>query len=236
MQPDANGGWRVFDAGTPILIFEYSFGPGFSNALAVGGADGLVVFSPPCRVGGAVYEALAKYGPVTALVATNAFHTMGLAEWKARFPTAAVFAPAQAVARVERQSKVPGIRPISEAAPLLGPHLQVTDMPHYKTGEVLVRITCARGLVWYVTDVFFNMRELPANPVARLVFWAARSAPGLRFNTVAALFMMKDKRAVRRWISDQFRSAPPAWLIAAHGDVADFRTNPALARAFLDGA
>ena len=31
-------GWKVFDAATPILTYEYSFGPGTANALAVGGA------------------------------------------------------------------------------------------------------------------------------------------------------------------------------------------------------
>jgi len=99
-------------------------------------------------------------------------------------------------------------------------------MPHYKTGEVLVRIATGRGLVWYVTDVIMNLRVLPKNPVVKLMFGLSRSGPGLRFNNIAPVFMVKDKAALRRWLADEFRKSPPKWLIAAHGDIADFTVNP----------
>jgi len=86
-------GWKVFDAGIPILTYSYSFGPGTANALAVGVAGGLVIVSAPYRVAGRVFEDLRPYGPVRALVASNAFHHMGIPEWSRRFPDAAVFAP-----------------------------------------------------------------------------------------------------------------------------------------------
>lgn len=228
-----NATWQVFDAAVPILTCDYAFGPGRANALAVGGKDGLVVFSAPCQVGEANFAALAAYGPVIALVATNAFHTMGLAEWKARFPAAAAFAPAQSIARLEKRTGQHGIRPVAEAAPLLGDRLRITDMPHYKTGEVLVRIDSGRGPVWYVTDVIFNFRRVPPHPLVGLVFRLGRVAPGLRFNNLAALFMMQDKRAVKRWLADEFRAAPPRWLIPAHGAIADLNADPALAQSLL---
>src|SRR3954467_12503510 len=144
--------WNVLDADTPILTYTYSFGPGTANALAVRGAgDGLVVVSPPWRVNQSVFEHLRAYGPVRALVASNAFHYMGIPEWKRRYPDAAVFAPAQSLARVERQTKLPGIRTLAEAASITGGQLELIDMPHYKTGEVMVRLTTPRGLVWYLT-------------------------------------------------------------------------------------
>ena len=49
-----------------------------------------------------------RYGAVRALIASNAFHHLGVPEWKSRFPDAAIFAPAQAIARVEKQSKLRG--------------------------------------------------------------------------------------------------------------------------------
>src|SRR3982751_3218317 len=152
MNRDARS-WKVFAARTPILTYEYSFGPGTSHALAVGGKDGLVVVSPPCRVGQGVFDDHAQYGPVRALVASNAFHHMGLPAWKARFPSASVFAPAQAIARVEKRTELHGIRPLADAASIAGLNLQLVDMPHYKTGEVLVRIKTERGDVWYLTDI-----------------------------------------------------------------------------------
>src|SRR4051794_28478527 len=109
---EAGQRWSVFDAGTPILTFAYSFGPGAATALAVGGNDGLVIVSPPCRVPAAVLEDLTQYGKVRALVASNAFHYLGLREWNARFPDAPMFAPAQSIRRVEKHSKLTSIRPL----------------------------------------------------------------------------------------------------------------------------
>lgn len=232
MQTTANG-WKVFDTGTPTLIYEYSSGPGVANALAVGGKDGLVVVSPPLHAAPGVFSDLSQYGPVRALVASNAFHYLGLPEWKGRFPDAAIFAPAQSIARVEKRSKLRGIRPLAEAASIVGTRVELVDMPHYKTGEVLVRISGERGLVWYVTDVILNLPALPSNPVVKLMFWLSGSGPGLRFNNIAPLFMVADKAALRRWLADEFRKAPPSWLIAAHGGIVDFTTNPTAGRALF---
>jgi len=226
-------GWRVFDAERPIVIHEYSFGPGVANALAVRGRRGLVVLSPPCRVEPGVFDDLVPYGKVDALVATNAFHYMGLREWKARFPEARVFAPAQSVARVEKHSKLTGIRPLSEADAVAGDGLELIDMPHYKTGEVLVRITTTRGVVWYVTDVIMNLRALPANPLFHAMFRLSKSGPGLRFNNIAPLFMAADKLALRRWLTDELRKAPPAWLIVTHGEPIAFASDPEAQRSLL---
>jgi hypothetical protein len=214
-------GWRIFDARTPILTYDYSFGPGRANALAVGGEGGLVVVSPPCRIASGVFEDLSQYGAVRALVAPNAFHHLGLAAWKARFPQASMFAPAQAIARVEQRSELRGIRPVAEAVSITGSHLELTDMPHYKTGEVLLRIATERGLVWHVTDIVMNLPALPANPVIRLMFKLSGSGPGLKFNNIAPLFMVRDKAALKRWLAVEFEKAPPRWLIPTHGDIVD---------------
>jgi len=119
-----------------------------------------------------------------------------------------------------------GIRALAEATAITGPRVELVDMPHYKTGEALVRIRTDRGIVWYVTDVIMNLPSLPSNPIIRTMFRMSRSAPGLKFNNIAPLFMMADKTAVRRWLADEFRKAPPRWLIAAHGDIVDFSANP----------
>ena len=84
-----------------------------------------------------------------------------------------------------------------------------------------------------MTDVILNMSELPRNPIASLVFRLSGSAPGPKFNNVAPLFMVRDKTALRRWLGEEFRKAPPAWMIAAHGDIVDFRNNPEIGRALF---
>jgi hypothetical protein len=231
--PANSRGWEVFDARTPILTCPYSFGPGVATALAVGGAAGLIVVSPPCRVTEGVFDELSRHGRVSALVASNAYHYLGIPEWKARFPDAAIFAPAQSIARVEKHSKLRGIRPLAEATSITGPRVELLDMPHYKTGEVLVRIASDQGRVWYVTDAIMNLPALPGNPIVGLMFRLSGSAPGLRFNNIAPLFMVADKAALRRWLADEFRKTPPDWLIMAHGDPIDLKANPNAARALF---
>ncbi|TAK52533.1 MAG: hypothetical protein EPO27_01100 [Betaproteobacteria bacterium] len=218
-------GWKVFDARTPILTYEYSFGPGTANALAVGIEGGLAVVSPPCRVAGGVFDDLSRYGPVRALMASNAFHYLGLAAWQERFPAALLFAPRQSIGRIERHSKLRGIRPLAEAAQIAGTRVDFTDMPHYRTGEVLVRISSERGLVWYVTDIVLNLPALPPNPIVRVLFGLSGSAPGLKVNNIASLFMVRDKAALKRWFAAELEKAPPAWLIPAHGDIVDCASN-----------
>lgn len=226
-------GWKVFDADLPVMTCEYSFGPGTANALAVGAARGVIVVSPPWRADDAVYDGLAPYGPVVGLVASNAFHHLGLPEWKRRFPEAAVYAPSQAIARVERRTKISPVHPLADIGAIAGRDVDFVDLPHYRTGEALVRMRSSRGLAWYVTDFMMNMPSLPANPIARLVFKCTNSAPGLKFNNIAPLFMVRDKRSLKRWLGEEFRKSPPQWIIAAHGEIADLGANPAAAQALF---
>jgi hypothetical protein len=219
-------GWNIFDAKIPILTYSYSFGPGVANALAVGAKGGLVVVSPPCHVDSGVMDDLSRIGKVRALVASNAFHLLGLPEWKARFPEAALYAPAQAVARVERKTKLFGIRPLAEAQEVAGSRVELIDMPHYKTGEVLVRVNTDRGDVWYVTDIVMNLPELPKHFVPRMAFALTRSGPGMKVNNIAPLFMVRDKKALKRWLGAEVDKAPPSWVIFAHGTIADVSARP----------
>ena len=219
-------GWKVVGSDPLIAIFEYSFGPGTANALAVGVDGGVMVVSPPCRVSASVFDAVATSWNVKALVASNAFHHLGLAAWKARFPGASVFAPAQSIGRVAAKSALAGIRPLAEAATICGERITLTDMPHYKTGEALVRVREASGLAWYVTDVILNLAELPAHPIARMAFRFSGSAPGLRLNRIGPLFMVKDHAALRRWLRAEAERETPRWLIPAHGDVVDLSNTP----------
>ncbi len=120
-----------------------------------------MVVSPPCGVPDAAFTQLDEHGPVRALIAPNAVHSMGLAPWKARYPQVPVFAPPQSIARLEKQSKVGGIRPVAEAAGLLGDRVEIVDMPHHKIGEVLVRWRTDGGWAWFLTDVALNFPQVP---------------------------------------------------------------------------
>ena len=64
---------------------------------------------------------------------------------------------------------------------------------------------------------------------------ATGSAPGLRFNNIAPLFMVRNKTAHRRWLAEEAAKEPPRWLIPAHGDIVDWSAHPDGARRFLSG-
>lgn len=214
----ANSGWTIVDERIPLLTYTYTFAPeATANTLAIGGPEGLLVLSPPSRPSEACFTELERHGKVRALVATNGFHHLGIPAWAARHPEATVFAPAQSVARVEKQSKVRGIRPIGEATPLLPKGVEIIDMPHYRTGELLVKITTDKDLIWYVTDVLLNIAELPkAFPIRQIFKWTG-SAPGFRLNGVGPVFMVKDRKALYRWMREEAEKAPPTRVLPCHG-------------------
>jgi len=207
--------------------FEYSVGAGTATALAVEIGGGLLVASPPCRVADDAFEALASRAPVRALVATNAFHTLGVAPWKVRFPEAAVFAPPQSLRRVTKVSGVEGIRPLSEAAPLTGERVALIELPYFRTGEALIKVRVAEGLLWYVTDLIFNLPRLPSHPLFALLFKLTDSAPGLRINRIAPLFMVRNRPALWAWLAAEAHRDRPRWLVPAHGDTVDLAATPA---------
>jgi hypothetical protein len=232
MEPTSRA-WTVFDPDIPVLIHTYPFGPTRVNALAVGCEGGLLVLSPPYRAHPDTYENLERYGAVQGLVASNAFHHMGIPDWKQRFPAAAVYAPVQAIARVQRKSGLSGIRPVSDANTLTRGRVELTDMPYYRTGEVLGRIRSARGLAWYLTDIVVNVNDPPPNPLFKLLF-NVFYGPGLHYNRIAPLLMVRDKAALKRWLAEEYRKDDPRWLIPAHGDTADLAAAPTAGSRLFD--
>ncbi len=209
--------WTVVESSLPALTYTYAFGPGIARALAIPVKGGFAVVSPPCNAPDTMFTELEKHGPVRALIAPNAFHSLGLAPWKARYPDVPIFAPAQSIARLEKNTKLTGIRPVADMQPMLGNGLEIIDMPHYKTGEVLVRWRIEGGYAWYVTDVILNMPKVPPGPFGLIMRWT-RSAPGLRRNALAGLFMVKNKRALYGWLAEQAEKTPPTLVVPCHGE------------------
>lgn len=209
--------WTVAEPTLPALTFTYTFGPGTAKSLALVVNGGVVLVSPPCNPVEETFAGLAAHGALRALVAPNAFHTMGLAAWKQRFPDVPVFAPVQAIPRVGKQSKIADVRPLAEAQKLVGDRVELVEMPHYKTGEVLVRWPIESGWAWYLTDVAMNLTQHVPGLFGTIFRWT-KSTPGFRRNAIAGMFMMKDKQAVYAWLRAEAEKKPPRHLVMCHGD------------------
>lgn len=210
--------WGIVESSLPAWSYTYGFGGGEARSLAVAVEGGVVVVSPPSRPSEAVFEGLAALGALRGIVAPNAFHTLGVAPWRARFPEVPVFAPTQAIARVQKQSGVRAIRPVAELSSMLGERVQIVDMPHYRTGEILVRWRVEGGWAWYLTDVILNLKTPPGG-VFGAVFRVTKSAPGLRRNAVAGTFMVRSRRALYGWLIEQAEQTPPRLIVPCHGEV-----------------
>lgn len=210
--------WTVVEPSLPALTFTYSFGPGIANALALVTGGGVVLVSPPCNPTEETFKELEAKGPLKAFVAPNAFHHMGLPAWKKRYPDVPVFAPAQSIARIGKKSGMNGLQPLADAAKLLGDGIELVDMPHYKTGEVLVRWKIAGGWAWWMCDIAMNLQRENLKGPFGLVFRWTKSGPGFRRNAIAGAFMVKDKRSLYGWIVEQAKEKPPKSLFMCHGD------------------
>jgi hypothetical protein len=212
------GTWLAVPHAPQAQTFEYSFGHGHARTFAVLGPEGWVVVSPPAALDTANVASLEARGPIAALVAPNAFHHMGISAWHKRFPAAKLFAPAQSIARVQRQSGVTGLLPISEAKSVCGSTLELLDIPHYRTGEALVRLHSDAGWIWHLTDVIFNFPKLPDSVIAKVLFHVlSDSAPGFKLAAPSAWLMMRNKRAVYRWMKELAEREPPVRIVPSHG-------------------
>jgi hypothetical protein len=108
---------------------------------------------------------------------------------------------------------------MAEASLIVGGRVELVDMPHYKTGEMLIRwrIDGGDGWAWYMTDVAMNFTQrLPG--LFGAIFRLTKSAPGFRRNAFAGLLQIRNRRALYAWIAEQAQRTPPRLLVMCHGD------------------
>lgn len=206
--------WNILDGDAAILWREYRFrGKATATTLVFRGPDGLVVVSPACGLEDRDYDALKEHGEVRALVANNAFHTLGLKPWAARFPNALLYCPSGAITSLEKKTGAT-LHPLTDLK--LSAGMTVETPLGFKTGETLVSIPSRKGTVWYTGDLLTNMKGLPGPPLRWLFTWTG-SAPGFRLFRPAVWLMVKDKAALRADMLERLSKDPPAVVVPAHG-------------------
>ena len=213
-------GWTLLASEPLVLMREYSFGPGVANALLVRLQDGsLLLVSPPTDLSATELDAIAGLGEVSALLANNGAHYLGVAGFCKRFPKAVCYATQPAGARISQKSKQPvTIQPLSQLLPKLSDKVEVIVADGCKVGDVIVRIHSDKGPLLFVGDFFANIQKLPWNPLFRLMFMLTKSAPGFRVFGIFFKFFASDRAALREFLIREIEAHPPATMIPAHGD------------------
>lgn len=214
-------GWTTLAEDPPVLVKEYAFGPGRANTLAIGLPDRkLLMMSPAPNLTGAEVEAFNQLGSVTALVANNGTHHMGLAPCRAQFPGAISYATPRAAERIRKKGKDPGLLlPIDQLKPLLGDKVALIEVDGDKVGDVCVRVQTDKGTLFYSSDFIANINALPSNPLFKLMFKLTNSGPGLKVFNIFFKFFVRDAKAARACLIGELETHPPSILVPAHGDV-----------------
>ena len=211
--------WQNLTSDGAVRWLKYSFDPGKANTLAVRLDDGSwLVVSPSVGSPEGVYDALAKDGTVTALLAPNGFHHLGQSAWRKRFPTAISYASDDARARLSK--KCPGVtyESVNRLTERLPARVGILLPDGMKAPDLLVHATSAGTTVWHTGDLVSNTtaEDMPLH--WRLLMTVFGAGTGFRFNTMPAMIYLRDRAAWKRSVLAAIEKAPPAVLLPAHGN------------------
>lgn len=229
-------GWDIHNAEAAVLTYTYNFAPGAeANAFAARMNDGrMLVISPPTGASEGVFEDIASFGEVGAIVANNGLHHMGLAAWKERFPDAACCAAPEAIQRIAKKNKsAPPLAPIETIRPLLGDHITITVSPHLKLGELWAQAATDAGHIWYGSDVISNLASYPPNFVLRTFFKWTGTKLGLGVFHTAMKLTARDKKKALAELKAEMAEKAPATIVPGHGAAVTSSDLAERAEAFL---
>lgn len=212
MRAMKDGVWEVYEESTPLLGATYGRGRARMLALGLRGG-GLAIVSPGTR-GDEARSGLERWGEPKFLVAPNAFHNAGLAEWKRAYPGARVVAHEMARKRLEK--KVPDAGPIDDLALLkreLPEGVTLFGPPMARQGETFVRVERRDVRALAVCDAMTNL------PEASLFFWLIGFRARLMTNPLFKRVFLTSRAEFKRFMLEELDQHPPNVFIPSHGTV-----------------
>ena len=209
--------WRKLTEDGSVRFLKYTFGPGTANTLAVRLDDGTwLVVSPATGVAPGVLDELANEGPVSALVAPNAYHHLGQPLWRARFPSAVSYAAEDAISRLQKKSPDVPYRSTSE---LPEQSVRIVTPLGMKSPDLLLSVTISNGVLWWMGDLFTNSTATDQVWwLRRIIAPLAGSGLGYRRNSKPKVIYVRDPVVWLGSVRDAVTSRPPSIVVPAHGD------------------
>jgi hypothetical protein len=211
--------WQSLTEDGNVLVLKYSFGVGRANTLAARLPDGTwLVVSPSAKSPSEVLEALAVKGGVSALLAPNAFHHLGQAAWRTRFPQAVSYAAPGALERLRKKASGIPFQSADELTRKLPPNVALLQPAGMKAPDLMVRVDIPAGAIWFTGDLLSNTSTADIAAPARWIFGLLGGGSGYRFNRVPAMVYVGDRKAWTDSVRVAFEKAPPSVIVPAHGD------------------
>jgi hypothetical protein len=215
------GHWKAVGEGSGVWVGEYAFGKSPMNSFAVDLGDGrLMVISPGTDMADTVLDELDELGTVEALVSPGAFHNMGLARWKERYPKARLFATTSGIAHIAKQHPaLPAMEPLSALREIAGDDIHLYECPTKKHEDLLLFVTRGGHSVLCTNEVLANMVELPSNLIFKLLFKLTKSGPGLGFNNLVLKFIKVNRKAYAIFAQELIAKHSVTHFAPCHGAV-----------------
>jgi hypothetical protein len=155
-------------------------------------ADGTLLVHNAMALDAAAMEEFDALGPVAAIVVPNGYHRLDAPVFKQRYPTAKVYCPSGARAKVEE------VVPVDGDYEALGDDgvVRAETLDGTREAEGVLVVRDAEGTTLVFNDVVFNMPHAPGFSGFVLRYLTASSG-GPRVSRVARLFVVKDAAALR---------------------------------------
>lgn len=203
--------WQEVTPSSNVWVYEYMANGYKANAIAISLDDGeIAIVSPPIGLSEVDFAAIDQQGKVVALIAPHAGHDLGQNEWQVRYPNAIPYAPTTAI----EQLKHVGRRSFTSVSKLFASTVEFREVPGTKKGGTIAIVHRAERPIVYLDELVINWSALPKS-WTRVLFWWAKSAPGLNINRVYARLLCPDVQAVARTVLEAL--AEDAIVIPAHG-------------------
>lgn len=188
-------------------------------------ADGSLLLHSPIALDEARQRELEALGPIAVLVVPSAVHRLDAPAYKARYPSAVVFCPRGARARVAQRVAVDGSYEDYRDDGTL--RFETLDGVGEQEGALIVR--SADGVTVVLNDVVMNM-DTKRDLLGYLFTTLMGSAPGPRVSRLARLMLVNDQPALRRHLERLAALPQLTRVIVAHEKLARGAEAPAVLR------